>query len=556
VKVTVPVESALPGSRSPRWPRTAATLTVATLGLGLNLRAWILLGPRLAQRADVRLGEYVLLMGLPLLVAALVRLPVGVLTDRFGARVMFPAVSLAAAAAVFGLGSADSLPAVVVAGGAAGVAGAASVVGAALVSRTIGYGRRGLALGVFSLGPAVAVAISAGSWGADPGGRRAAVVLGGGLLGFAGLAALVLRDHVGGYRGGSPVRRCVEMVRLASTTSLSLLYALALGGVVAIAVYLPAYLAAVFDLRWLYALAVTGAVVGLAAVARLTGGWWTDRRPTPRLLMICYAIAGCLCLVVAAAPRVWWLTAPMVAAIAVCDGVASGALLALIGKAARADSVGAVMGVTGAAAAFGALLLSLLLVGVDRLSGSYAVAWILLGVVLLAVALYVRAHGLRIGLGLAVQSAPGPSPTATTVAVVGESDTRWGAAAVVARLAELAASDELVVVYGSDEPARPRPSANVLVTGLRDRLPRHRVVALHVGLRTGSLVRHAALFGEFVESGAVAIAVTPTVDLRGVAAELSSYLRADRVLLVSYTLASGADLHQIWDRGRAGTTDG
>ena len=111
---------------------------------------------------------------------------------------------------------------------------------------------------------------------------------------------------------------------------------------------------------------------------------------------------------------------------------------------------------------------------------------------LLAVALYVRAHGLRIGLGLAVQFEPEPSPTAMTVAVVDESDTRLGAAAVVARLAELASTDELVVVYGSDEPARPRLSANVLVTGLRDRLPRHSVVAVRVALRTGALERLAA----------------------------------------------------------------
>jgi NNP family nitrate/nitrite transporter-like MFS transporter len=376
------------------------------------------------------------------------------------------------------------------------------------------------------------------------------------LVGFAGLAALVFRDHIAVNRVGSPIRRCIEMIRLASATSLSLLYALALGGVVAIAVYLPVYLATVFRLEWFHALTVTGAVVGLAAAARLVGGWWTDRRPTARLLMVCYAVAAGLCLVVAGEPQSWWLTAPVIAAIAVCDGVASGALLALIGKAARVDSVGAVMGVTGAAAALGALLPPLLLAGVDRLSHSSSTAWILLAAALLAVALYVRAHGLRIGLGLAVQFEPEPSPTAMTVAVVGESDTQLGAAAVVARLAELAASDELVVVYGSDGPARPRLSANVLVTGLRDRLPRHSVVGVRVALHTGALERLAALLGEFVEAGTVAIAVTPTADLRGVAAELSSYLQADRVLMVSYTLAAGADLHEVWNRSSAATNGG
>jgi NNP family nitrate/nitrite transporter-like MFS transporter len=532
------------------------TLAVATVGLGLNLRAWLLLGPHLHERFNVGLGEYLLLMGTPLLVGALVRLPVGVLTDRYGARVMFPAVSLAAAASVFGLGLAHSLPAVVIAGCAAGAAGAAFVVGGSLVSRTFPYGRRGQALGVFSLGTAVAAMIATVSRYFDPDGRRAALVLGGLLVGFAGLAAVVLRDDIAVHRVGSPISRCIEMVRLASATSLSLLYALALGGLVAIVVYLPIYLATAFHLGWFSALAVTGAVVGLAATARLAGGWWTDRHPTARLLVICYAIAAGLCLVVALEPRLWWLTVPVIAGIAVCDGVASGALLALIGKAARADSVGAVMGVTGAAGALGGLLPPLLLAGLDRLSHSYSVAWTLLAAALLAVALYVRAHGLRIGLGLAVHFEPEPSPTAMTVAVVGESDTRLGAAAVVARLAELATSDELVVVYGSDERARTRLSVRGLVAGLRDRLPRHSVVAVRVTLHTGMLGREAALLGEFVEAGTVSIAVTPTAHLRSVAAELSSYLRADRVLKVSYTPAQGADLHQIWDRSSAATNGG
>ena len=127
---------------------------------------------------------------------------------------------------------------------------------------------------------------------------------------------------------------------------------------------------------------------------------------------------------------------------------------------------------------------------------------------------------------------------------------------MVARLAELAANDELVVVYGSDEPAVPRRPADVLVAGLRDRLPRHSVVALPVGLRTGSVGQRAALFGEFVESGAVAIAVTPTGELSGVTAQLSSYLQADRVLLVSYSRTDGAGVHEVWDRGGFGTEVG
>jgi NNP family nitrate/nitrite transporter-like MFS transporter len=531
-----------PGTRS---PRVVVTLAVATLGLGLNLRASILLGPHLHDRFAVGPEVYVVLIGLPVLVAALVRLPVGVLTDRYGARVMFPVVSLVAAVSVFGMGLADSLPAVVVAGVVAGAAGAAFVVGGALVSRAFPYGRRGRALGVFGLGAAVASALSVMSRGFDPDGRQAALVLGGLLLGFAGLAAAVLRDPIAVDGVGSPIRRSVEMIRLASATSVSLLYVVALGGIVSIAVFLPIYLVTAFGLEWFHALAFTGAVVGLASVARLAGGWWTDRRPTARLLMVCYGIAAGLCLVVALAPRLWWLAAPVIAGIAVCDGMASGALLALIGKAARAGSAGAVMGVTGAAGALGALLPPLLFAGVNGLTHSDSAAWTLLAAVLVAAALYVRTHGLHIGLGLAVQFEPEPSPTTMTVAVLGESDTRLGAAAVVARLAELAASDELVVVYGADERTRPRLSAQALADGIRDRLPRHSVVAVRIAQQPGALGRDALLLGEYVEAGTLAIAVAPTADLRGVAADLRTYLQADRVVMVSYTTAEGAELHQV-----------
>jgi NNP family nitrate/nitrite transporter-like MFS transporter len=519
--------------------RPVLTLALVTMGLGLNLRAGILLGPHLHDRFGVEPGTYALLVGLPLLVAALVRLPLGVLTDRFGARVMLPAVSLVSAAAVIGMGWAGSLSWVVVAGAAAGVAGAAFTVGAALVSRSVPYGRRGRALGVLGLGVAVAGGLSAMSRWLDFEGRQAALVLGGLLIVFAVLAAAVLRDPGTVDRGGSLVRRCGELIRVASSTSLSFLYLLALGGVVSIAVYLPVYLGTVFAFDWFRALVFTGTVVILAAVARLAGGWWTDRRPSAALLMICYGVAAGLCLIGALTPRTWWVVAPMIAAIAVCDGLASGSLLALIGKAARPQDAGAVLGITGAAGAFGALLPPLLLIGVTRLSHSSSAAWTLLAALLLAAALYVRTHGMSIGLGFAWQFEPAPGPTALTIAVVDVTDSRLGAAAVVARLAELAASDELVVVCGAGEQAR--ITAPALVAGLRNRLPRHSVSTVRV--TPEMLRRDAVLLGEYLDAGTVAIAVAPVADLRGVATDLCHHLCADRVLVLSYTSAVGAELH-------------
>ncbi len=546
--MTTPLALPLAGARSTRSMRPMVTLGMATVGFALNLRAWLLLGPHLEERFHVGMAKYTLVMALPLTVGAVARLPVGVLTDRYGAQVMFPLVSLTAAVSVFWLGYTESLPAIIVAGGAAGLGGAAFVVGASLVTRTFRYGRRGLALGVFGLGTAGGVLVAAALRSFDPAGRRATLVLAGLLVGYAGVAALVFRDNVAVHRSRSPLRIWAEVTRLAWTTPLSLLYALALGGVVAIATYLPAYLTAAYRIRWFQAVAITGVVVVVAAVARLVGGWWTDRRPTTRLLVGCYTVAAGLCLVAALEPPLWPLTAPVIAGIAICDGVANGALLALIGKAARPESVGAVLGAAGAAGALGGLVPVLLLAGVDHLSHSYSTAWTLLGAMLLAAAIYVRANGLRVGLGLPLQFEPEPSATAMTVAVVGESETRLGAAAVVACLAELATTDELIVVYGTDERGRRQLSAQALVAGVHDRLPRHSVVAVLVAPRTRVIEGYAAMLGEFVEVGTVAIVVTANAEVREVAAELSHRLQVDRVLRVSYTPADGAELHQVWTR--------
>jgi MFS transporter, NNP family, nitrate/nitrite transporter len=539
-------------------PRSWATLALVTIGLGLNLRASVLLSPHLHDRFRVPPTWYVLLIGLPLLIGALVRLPVGVLTDRYGVRVMFPAVSLVTAAAVVGLGVAGSVPLAVLYGLVAGLGSSVFVVGASYVTSASPYGWRGRTLAVFGLGGGVAAVLSAASWCLDAQGRAAAFLLAGALVTVAGLAAVALRDPGPPSPGGpgppppgdavprrrpvSPIRTCARMIRLAASSSVTLLYMLALSGLGSIAVFLPVYLSWALGFAWFHALATTITVVLVGTAARLAGGWRTDRRPTTRLLLISYSLAAGLCAVVAVAPHSW-ITVPAITGVAICDGLAGGALLALIAKATRPGHVGAVLGVTSAAGALGAVLPAALFVGLHRVTHTYAVSWALMAAMLLAAALYVHTHGLYIGLGLAIEFEPEPSPTALTLAVLAGTDTRLGAAAVVTRLAELATSDELVVVYGLDERAGLGPEE--LAAGMRDRLPRHCVAVVRIGEPPKTLSRDALLITEHIDAGSLTIAVTPAESLREVAADLAIYLQADRVLMVSFDPAEGPDLHPV-----------
>lgn len=136
----------------------------------------------------------------------------------------------------------------------------------------------------------------------------------------------------------------------------------------------------------------------------------------------------------------------------------------------------------------------------------------------------------------------GTTTTVMTIVIVDDREARQDAA-VVTRLAELAVNDELIVVCGSNG-RQSGPDAPIVTGGLRNLLPRHDVVALHIAPHTGAVRRDAALVGDLLEIGSLPVVVTPTADIREVAERLSNELGADRILKVSCT-TGGADLYHV-----------
>lgn len=141
---------------------------------------------------------------------------------------------------------------------------------------------------------------------------------------------------------------------------------------------------------------------------------------------------------------------------------------------------------------------------------------------------------------------PAPSACGVTVAVVGEPECRWGMGAVVARLAGLAAQDEMLIVAGAEPPYEPGGCS--VVAGLRDHLPRHHVVGLYVAQPCAGLARQDAdLVEQLIADGSLPVVVTPTATMHDVVASLATSLRADRVVRLSRTI-HGVELHPVWRR--------
>src|SRR3954453_880283 len=79
-------------------PGATRNLILGTSAFNVNFWAWALLGPLgpgVKERLGLSFTAQSLLVAVPVLVGSLGRIPVGALTDRFGARIMFPLVSLA-----------------------------------------------------------------------------------------------------------------------------------------------------------------------------------------------------------------------------------------------------------------------------------------------------------------------------------------------------------------------------------------------------------------------------------------------------------------------------
>lgn len=378
---------------------TAATgsplnLTMATVGFMLTFWAWALLGPlgpSLKENLGLSSFEQSLLVAVPVLVGSLGRIPVGALTDRFGARVMFPLVSLATVVPVVTLAYVQSSYwAMIAAGFFLGIGGTTFAIGIPHVSGWYPPARRGTALGLFGAGMGgTAIANFTTVRLTEASGQKAPFFLVAVLLvAYAVAAALLIRDAPGFRASGSALQRTRAAAKLPVTWQLCFLYAVGFGGFVAFSVYLPAYLRTAYHLAPNDAALRTAGFVVLAVAARPTGGWLSDRfQPVP-ILVGCFSGVAALAVVQAFEPPLIPVATIAFLGMAAFLGAAAGAVFALVGKVAPADKVGAVTGLVGAAGGLGGFLPPLIMGAVYGSQGSYAIGLMLLSDVAIAAAVY------------------------------------------------------------------------------------------------------------------------------------------------------------------------
>lgn len=265
--------------------------------LGLNTFAftvcfacWMLNGVLVTFLVDNRLFAFDRiqtgwLLGVPVLTGSILRLPVGVLTDRFGGRIVFPVLMLLAAVPMFLLSLAESYSHFLAASFGFGLAGAGFAVGIAYTSVWFPKAQQGTALGVFGAGNAGAAVTSFGApsvlkWLTDGGAnlerwrdlpKLYAAVLAGTAVVFFLLAHAKIAEGQGKTLGQrlAPLRH-VRVWRF------GLYYFLVFGAFVALAQWLIPYYVSVYGMSLVTAGLVATIFSLPSGVIRALGGWLSD----------------------------------------------------------------------------------------------------------------------------------------------------------------------------------------------------------------------------------------------------------------------------------------
>ncbi len=381
-----------------------ANLVLATWVSAINFWAWNMIGPLSTTYAgDMRLSstEASMLVATPILVGSLGRIVVGSLTDRFGGRTMFIAVSLASIVPVLAVGAAGaagSYPLLLVCGFFLGIAGTIFAVGIPFANNWYEPARRGFATGVFGMGM-VGTALSAfftprfvGWFGL----LTTHVVVALTLAVTAVLCMVVMRDSADFRPNTDPVLpKFKAALKLPVTWEMSFLYAVVFGGFVAFSNYLPTYIKTIYDFSAVDAGARTAGFALAAVLARPIGGALSDRVSPKYVVMTSFGGTAVLSGIAMLQPPPDLWSALTFISLAVFLGIGTGGVFAWVARRSPAQSVGSVTGIVSAAGGLGGYFPPLVMGSTyDPVDNDYSVGLGLL-VVTALIALFFTALRLR-----------------------------------------------------------------------------------------------------------------------------------------------------------------
>ena len=364
-------------------------LTLALAAFTVCFFAWSLfgpLGPTLQTQLHLSDFQLAFLIAIPVVLGSVLRIPIGIVTDRFGGRLVFTGLMAYSVIPLVLLALFhDSFAIMVILGFLLGVTGASFAVGVPFVNRWYSKDRQGFALGVYGvgIGGTVIAALTAPKMAKHWGLAAPFWVAAGLLTAMTLIFWIAARDAPGLPPASGRVSFTAPLGVFKRSTrawALTLFYFLTFGGFVAMFLYLPKLLTGVYHFSKTDSGYRAAGFAFLAVVARPVGGWLSDRIGAQRVLRICFVAT----IVLAAALGVTYKhIVPLTICcltVAVALGLGMGAVFKLVPLWFPND-VGAVTGVVGAAGGLGGFFPPLVMALVKSLTGSYTLGFLLLAAV-------------------------------------------------------------------------------------------------------------------------------------------------------------------------------
>ncbi|QQR65553.1 MAG: NarK/NasA family nitrate transporter [Candidatus Brocadia sp.] len=363
-------------------------MILATVAFALCFAGWTLFAPlAIYFQAEFNLSSTSvgLLLATPVLLGSLAKIPMGIVTDRFGGRLVFTIMLLFGFISLFFTGFARSYSMLLIGGFFFGLIGSSFSIGIPHVSEWYPKKMQGFALGVYGVGNAgTALSAFGAPFIAESLGWNKAFIIYAFPLLFMAFVYWFFTSNAPKPEGVK-VSTLSDKLKLYKSSRLAwifcLFYFMFFGFFVCFSIWLPSYLCDFYNISPIKAGGFTSIFVFLSSFTRILGGFLGDRFNGRKIMVLLTVIV----LVIAIFLN---LNVSLTVSLAVfyimgtCLGIGNGVVYKLVAEYFPKDT-GAVGGLVGAAGGLGGFFLPIILGTSKDYTDNYSLGYIFVSLVCL-----------------------------------------------------------------------------------------------------------------------------------------------------------------------------
>jgi len=373
-------------NQDPSKKQATAALYYAMFAMIISFTVWASISPMASSIQEIyQLSgtQKSVLVAIPVLLGSIMRIPLGVITDRYGGRKVFTSLLLFLLIPTIGIGFANSFTGMIFWAFFIGMAGTSFAIAISYVSKFYPPEKQGLILGIVGMGnfgTAVAgfsIPSLVNNFGISNTFWILAVVV--------ALTAVIFwfgTVEMPKPKQSKTARQALAVLKYRNVWILSLFYFATFGSFVAFSIYLPTLLRDLFDLTAVDAGLKAAGFVVVATLSRPLGGYLADRYTSGKVLNIVFLGITLGALLLAFQTYNFILFTIAALSIAFFAGMGNGAIFKIVPQL-FPNETGVVTGVVGAFGGIGGFFPPIIMGITADLTGEYALGFILLAMVTL-----------------------------------------------------------------------------------------------------------------------------------------------------------------------------